>query len=169
MWSVKNSSVKMNPHLERVATQIANELDFNIVVTSAIRTARQQATAMRNKLIRGEDLTKIYKDNDMARDITAIYQRQGSLDEIEQYIENYTKQGGVISRHLTGEALDLRTLPSWGYTQEDVDAMIRAVKRLGYFALLESDHLHVTARNPKKKFASNWLILAVAIGLIYAI
>ena len=124
----------MTPFLEDMATAIADGLSFDIVITSAKRSARAQAIAMKNKIARGENLRTIYADDQYADDVTEAYPDLNAMTVVTQ---RYADAGGG-SKHTSGQGLDLRT-----WDPAHVEPMIARAESLGYKAVLESDHLHI--------------------------
>ena len=150
-WSLKNSGVVMNANLRAMAEAIASRVDFDIVVTSGVRTPRAQASAMKNKIARGENLRVIYANDQYADDVTAAYP---DLDAMTIVTKRYAN-AGLGSKHTAGQGLDLRT-----WDASHVQPMIDAAKDAGYSPFLEADHLHVdgTGSTDTKK---SYLILAI--------
>tara|TARA_R110002126_G_scaffold190822_4_gene338864 strand:+ start:2155 stop:2649 length:495 start_codon:yes stop_codon:yes gene_type:complete len=151
-YSLKDSSVLMNSYLRAMATDIASRLPFDIVVTSGIRTAREQAIAMKNKLEAGENLADIYKDDQYALDVTEAYP---SLEAMTAVTARYA-DAGKGSKHTAGQGLDLRT-----WDASHVQPMINAVNAAGHKPSLEVDHLHVGGIKTYGTEKKSYLILAI--------
>tara|TARA_S200002703_G_scaffold155128_1_gene158884 strand:- start:155 stop:658 length:504 start_codon:yes stop_codon:yes gene_type:complete len=159
-WSKKSNSVLLDDNLETYLDVLSSKLPFDIMVTSGIRTARQQALAMFKKVELGEDLTVTYRDDDFATDMMEAYP---DIQKGEQIVKAYFARGGGSS-HQRNMAIDLRTRDK---TQSQIQQMIQAVESLGDYALLEPTppHLHITLKkNYQKGNPSRFLILALILG-----
>ena len=111
---------------------------FSIVVTSGTRSYEEQAAAMAEDVAAGKDLYKVYTNKSQKKlldELMAAYE-----DDWPAIIERYTLAGVVLSWHLSGRAVDIRTRD---LTKEQVQALIDAARDLGADPLDEGDHLHV--------------------------
>lgn len=137
-------SVTMNSQLRSWAKKVSDQLDFNIVVTSGIRTARQQASAMFGIINEGGSLIQVYADDDFARGVNQTFP---DMDAAEDYIQSYFDRGRG-SNHNRARALDFRTTggSSDRLTEGQITQLTAAAKNLGAFTLREyhPPHLHVT-------------------------
>jgi hypothetical protein len=107
-------------------------------VTSGTRTPEAQAAALVIKRSRGEDLRKLYRANaDIA---SALMAAPNTTSAMAAIIRRYMDQGRYLSRHMRGDAVDLR---SRNLTSAQVQQVMAAAARLGAKPLLESDHIHV--------------------------
>lgn len=157
-WSKKNNGVELNSYLERLLDQIAAQLNFDIVVTSGIRSARSQAQAMFNKITDGDTTLKDYRNRDYASEMIAAYPNVTAGTSI---VEKYAA-AGVASYHLIGRAFDLRTNNLTGAQIATMQNVIAEVVP-DSFSLVEliPPHLHVRVpATPKKKYL--WIALAIA-------
>jgi len=169
-WSKKNNSINLSSQTIKALNEIANQLSFDIVVTSGIRTPLEQAIQMAETIqeqifaSEGKTLENVYSDSEMAKDVQSKFP---STSDMEKRIKYYMGIGRAPSDHLYGNAFDLRTLASWGYTENQVNEMILISKNLGLKVLKESDHLHIEipdtgiTEKPKK----NRILFLVAIGI----
>jgi len=159
-WSKKNNSVLLDDNLKTYLDVLSEKLPFDIMVTSGIRTAREQALAMFKKVELGEDLTVTYRDDDFARDMMEAYP---DIQKGEQIVKDYFARGGGSS-HQRNKGIDLRTRDK---TQSQIQQMIQVVESMGDFALLEPTppHLHITLKkNYQKGNGTRFLILAMILG-----
>lgn len=159
-WKKKSESVRLNSYQKKCLDALAKKLSFDIVVTSGIRSPEEQARAMIAKLQRGEDLTKIYKDDVFAIKFTSLYNSGTIFGDLVKFVQEYRP---YPSRHLAGLAIDLRSSNAWGYTHEMRNDMYAASKELGFSPFQESDHLHIGLPDQKK----NSLIFLGILGLLW--
>ena len=115
-----------------------------IVVTDGQRTPWTQATAMLAKMNRGENLREIYKDDALVDEIVMVGRNPSAMAAV---ISDQVRRGRLLSRHLIGDALDLRTA---GLNSVELAAIVNAAQGLGASTLPESDHLHV------ERLGSGW-------------
>lgn len=162
-WSKKSDSVLLDSNLEAYLDLLAAKLPFDIIVTSGIRTARQQAAAMFKKVELGEDLTDTYKDKQFARDMQAAYP---DIQQGESIVKDYFRRGGGSS-HQRNMGIDLRT---YDKTDAQIQTMIETVESMGDFALLEPTppHLHITLKkNYQKGSPTRFLVVALILGAVW--
>ena len=72
-WALKSDSIKMNANLNAFMDALSKLVPFDLLVTSGIRSARGQASAMFTKIELGEILTDTYRDQVFARAVMAAY------------------------------------------------------------------------------------------------
>ena len=109
-------------------------------VTSATRTPERQAAALVTKRNLGEDLRNLYRANsDIAAALMAAPNTTSAMAAI---IRRYMNQGRFLSRHMRGDAVDLR---SRNLSVEQRNALIAGAKRLGARAIYEPrpPHIHI--------------------------
>lgn len=109
-------------------------------INSATRTAERQAGALATKRKLGDDLTKLYASNaDIARALLAVPNTTPAMAAV---LRHYMAQGRYLSRHMRGDALDLRTR-NWTAAQRD--AVAAAARSLGARVVIESTppHMHL--------------------------
>lgn len=152
-YTVK-SGVTMTPYLESAARQLSDLLPFDIVVTSGVRSARQQAQAMFTKIELGDDLIAIYADDSFAQGVINAYP---NLNQATQFVQGYFNAGGGSS-HGRGLGLDIRTRDQ---SQSNINQMIQASELLGFRPFLEQTppHLHLTLP-PQEKKSLAWIVAA---------
>jgi hypothetical protein len=144
-----NSGVKctavMAAFLERLKATVPT---IPLHVTSGLRTYSEQASAMITKFDLAEkkgkgegakELYKIYAADDV---VTAVLAAPKSVSSWASVIESQTLKGRILSRHLGGRGIDLRTS---NLTGEQTKQLIAAVSLLGSRPLLEDTppHLHI--------------------------
>ncbi len=92
MYSLKSESIELSPSVQHFLTQLVNRINFDFVVTSGTRSPRQQALAMFKKIELGDDLLKIYKDDEFAQRIIDAYP---SLEQATEIVKDYADAGGA--------------------------------------------------------------------------
>lgn len=106
-----------------------------LLFTSGRRTPLDQASAMLDKVRRGEDLRSLY------RSAGATLDRLFAAPRTAAAWASILAAAPPISRHLTGDAADIRTA---GLTDAQVYRLGELAIAAGFArALRESDHLHV--------------------------
>lgn len=116
-----------------------------IHVNSGVRAAESQAAAMLRKLADGDDLVALYRPN--AARIQELLALPHDAAVWGARIAEWMSEGVYISRHLRGQAVDLRIND---LTADAVAKLIDGAKALGARTLLEStpSHLHVDLPAP---------------------
>ena len=151
----------MDENLIAYLDKLSGLLPFDILVTSGIRTARQQAIAMFKKIELGENLKDTYKNKQFAQDVMDVYP---DIEKGEQVVQVYFDSGGGSS-HQRNMGVDLRT---YDKTPEQVQTMIQAVESLGDFALYEPTppHLHITLKKKYTKGSTFNPLILIALGVV---
>ena len=110
-------------------------------VTSATRTAFKQASALVVKRNLGDNLYKLYKADYIVKELMAV---PNTVTAMAAVIQKWANQGHFMSRHMRGDALDIR---SKTLTSAQIQAVMAAAKRLGARAIYETKppHIHVEA------------------------
>ena len=112
-----------------------------IYITSATRSPYRQALAMLVKLEQAgpQELYKTYANDQIVSELLNAARDANTWAGI---LQKYANQGIYMSRHMRGDALDIRTRD---ISSSDVNAIINAAKQLGAKTLLEGvpPHLHV--------------------------
>ena len=107
-------------------------------VTSATRTPERQAAALVTKRKLGEDLRRLYRSNgDIAAALMAAPNTTSAMAAI---IRRYMNAGRYLSRHMRGDAVDLRTRNLSGAQRQQV---LSAAGRLGARAIYETTPAHI--------------------------
>ena len=160
------NSVEMTAGLHRAAAQLATKLPFDIMVTSGVRTPREQAAAMFQIKESGGSLTEVYRDDEFALTIDSLYP---DLDAATEVVKEYFSRGGG-SAHGRSLGLDIRTTGGGAGAKHRLDSdqiklLIEAADSLGFEPLREyaPPHLHLTISEKK----SNLLMGLVLIGGLF--
>lgn len=131
---------EMHAALQRIARRYHSRTGQRLHVTSGTRSPHQQAGAMYDKLIRGQRLTRLYRDFDAASAIQQAYRRhrrQGRgrcVAAMSDVIRQQIRRGCYISRHLVASAADVR---SRNMTRRQKRIFRQIVREVGGVALLE--------------------------------
>jgi len=156
--------VKLNSNLRGAAQKIADLLPFDIVVTSGIRTAREQAQAMFTKIELGDNLIAIYADDSFAQGVMDAYP---NLNQATQFVQGYFDVGKG-SKHGKGDAIDIRTTggDSGQLNESEIAQLISAVSELGYWPFREYSppHLHIRVPAGEGREKKILPLLAVVLG-----
>lgn len=161
-WSKKSPSVLLDDNLENYLDTLSERLPFDIIVTSGIRTARQQALAMFKKIELGENLKDTYKDKQFAQDMMDVYP---NIEQGEQVVQVYFDSGGGSS-HQRNMGVDLRT---YDKTPEQLQTMIDTVRSMGDFALYEDTppHLHITLKKKYNQRMNITPLILLVLGAVW--
>lgn len=132
---------QIDPEIRRRLEVLADRVaPLTITITSGRRDPRRQAAAMIAKVKRGEDLAKLYRgaaaDGRLSRLLALPLDPEAWAAEIDAQ----ARAGRPISLHLTQRAADLR---SRDWTRAELDRVVAEARRLGFSAVIESDHLHL--------------------------
>jgi len=161
-WSKKNSSIVLTSYLNSQLDKLADGVDFPIVVTSGVRTAKQQALAMFGKIEAGDSNLGLYLNRDFAAGVVAAYP---DLEKATQVVSEFAAAGGG-STHLRAQAFDIRTRNLSGLQIAQLQKAVTE-RLVGARGILElaPPHLHVTVAPPPKK--NPILVLSlIAAGII---
>lgn len=111
-----------------------------LYVTSATRTAREQASAMKTKRDLGDNLRKLYGPK-----ADAVLAAPNTVDAMTAAIEGMLRKGIYMSKHMRGDAVDLR---SRNWSSEQRKQVEDAVRSIGGRPLYETTppHLHVDVK-----------------------
>lgn len=133
-----NLTASMKAFLSALRARLPSK--YPLVVTDALRTPEDQAQRMLSILNReGEDyLKKLYRRS--AKYIDALLAMPHTASAWGPAIAEFNAQGAYLSRHMRGDALDLRC---WGWADADRIKVAEAAEKLGARVTLESDHIHV--------------------------
>ena len=158
--------VELNPRLRGFLLGLRVKTGFDLIVTSGIRSTAGQASAMRNKVkLLGNEGLDIY-NNTLKNEIIA-----GGTDSttaIQATLDRQVARGAFMSRHMKGDALDMRLR---GMESDQVDILQAAVKALGANQLYEATPLHLHIEDiPAYYVASDPLSVSgalLALGVIW--
>jgi len=109
-------------------------------VTSATRTPERQAAALVTKRNLGDDLRRLYRQNGDIAD--ALMRAPNTTSAMAAIIRRYMNQGRYLSRHMRGDAFDLR---SRNLTAAQRSQVMSAAQRMGAKAIYETKppHIHI--------------------------
>jgi len=109
-------------------------------VTSATRTPEKQAAALVTKRNLGDDLRKLYGRNPDIAD--ALMRAPNTTSAMAAIIRRYMDQGRYLSRHMRGDAFDLR---SRNLTAAQRQQVMSAAQQMGAKAIYETKppHIHI--------------------------
>jgi hypothetical protein len=112
-----------------------------IYVTSGTRTPERQAAALKTKRDMGDNLYKLYRADYIVKELMAV---PNTVSAMAPIIRKWAQKGVFMSRHMRGDAVDLR---SRNLTKSQIDTVMAAAKRLGAKAIYESKppHIHIEA------------------------
>ena len=110
-----------------------------LYVTSGTRTPERQAAAMVTKRSLGEDLRSLYQSKDIAG---ALMAAPNTVPAMAAILRRYMAQGRFLSRHMRGDAVDIR---SRNLTVAQRNAVMSAARRLGARPGYETTppHIHI--------------------------
>lgn len=144
----------LNDTMKSYAEAVASKLGFPVVVTSGVRSAYEQALALQGKISAGStdsDLYKLYADDDIVRDILRY---KGNVAGMASVLTSYMARGRYMSRHMRGDALDLRVT---GLSSSEIAQLAAAAKATGGQVIIENNPPHIHVEN----LSGNYLSRAV--------
>jgi len=108
-----------------------------IHVNSAVRTVEEQAAAMKTKRDLGDDLRALYGSK-----VAPVLAAPNTVPAMAAALQELANKGVVMSRHMFGDALDIR-VRDWNQEQRNIVAS--AVAALGGKPQFETTppHLHI--------------------------
>jgi len=116
--------------------------DVPLHVTSGTRTVEAQARALVDKRDLGDDLRALYRSNRAIIDeVLAVPNR---VDAVAAVVRRHALAGRILSRHMRGDAIDLR---SRNLTPDQRQAVLAAARSLGAKAIEESKPPHIHVEN----------------------
>ena len=138
----KASAVKLTEPITVFMADLRSRLPSSIplLLTSGYRDPAAQAMAMANKVKLGESLRKLYAD-DFADAVMGAYP---DIGEMASVIASFAVRGRG-SRHLTGQAVDLR---SYTMTSAQIQQVLSAARDLGGKAIYEDTPAHIHIEVP---------------------
>lgn len=96
-----------------------------IEITSGLRTVRKQADLMR--VMSDQDLNSLYGKNlPYIRKIKAIPAKERSSEKVQRILKEARKQGSYVSRHLSGDAVDISM--KGGFDTAKADKIVKELK-----------------------------------------
>ena len=145
MYKFKSASIQTNSVIREFLDDLYFLTEINFTVTSAIRTPRQQAQAVYNKIQLGDDITKIY-NYAYAQAMKLAYPNIDTMTSIVQSMDS--------TPHVRGRGVDIRTTD---LTPDQIARIRKACTDLGCTTLLETTppHLHITIPDTYLSFQAN--------------
>jgi len=140
--SLKSSAVVLTDAMYKFLDAIDPKLSFPIVITSGLRTPASQAYLMMRKLAaEGKNAVYgLYAQDDLVAEVVGA----GSTSSAASVLEDQVDRGRFISRHMRGDALDIR---SRDLTSAQQAAVMGFAQELGGKVVDErstsSPHIHV--------------------------
>lgn len=136
-----DSGVVLNDSLVGFLSRLRSIVDSStkLHVTSGIRTAESQASALSTKRSLGDDLYKLYARDDLIKEILSV---PNNVSDMARVINAQIARGQFLSNHMSGKALDLR---SRDWTSAQTASVMAAARSLSVEANLETTppHLHL--------------------------
>lgn len=145
MYKFKSASIQTNSVIREFLDDLYFLTEISFTVTSAIRTPRQQAQAVYNKIQLGDDITKIY-NYAYAQAMKLAYPNIDAMTSIVQSMDS--------TPHVKGRGVDIRTT---NLTPDQIARIRKACTDLGCKTLLETTppHLHITIPDTYLSFKAN--------------
>jgi len=139
-----NKGLHLNQKMVDFLGALRKKVDPSIplYVTSAVRTVGEQAAAMKTKRDLGDDLRSLYGSK-----VAPVLAAANTVSAMSAALQDLANKGIVMSRHMFGDALDLR-VRDWNTTQRATVAA--AVASLGGKPQFETTppHLHIEGLGP---------------------
>ena len=140
-FSIKNAGVELNRATKKFANRLAAKVpDVDLVVTSGVRTVKAQAKAMANNRINKGDANQRHLYRSQPGLIGELLAVPATAAAMEPVLRAQVKRGRYISRHLRGDAIDIRV---HGLTSDQRARIRAAVAELGATSVDEGDHIHI--------------------------
>ena len=134
-----NRGLHLNQRMVDFLGALRKKVDPSITihVTSAVRTVEEQAAAMKTKRDLGDDLRALYGSK-----VAPVLAAPNTVAAMSAALQELASKGVVMSRHMFGDALDIR-VRDWNQEQRNIIAA--AVSALGGKPLFETTppHLHI--------------------------
>jgi hypothetical protein len=108
-------SPRIADKLARIAEHYHKHTGKTLVVTSGTRDPRDQAEAVYDKLQGGDDIVRLYRNKEAAREIKEAYDRHrqkgraAAISAMARTIRAQVARGTYISSHLRAGAADIRS------------------------------------------------------------
>jgi hypothetical protein len=136
-WS---SGIDVNNAMQTFVAALEREVpSVPVHVTSGIRSPERQARALVYKRNNEGDsaVRRLYGQKDLIGEVLAAANTTAAMARV---LTRQVRSGRFLSRHMRGDAVDLRTR---NLTKDQVQKLKAGAKRLGGHAVIEVDHLHV--------------------------
>jgi hypothetical protein len=101
--------------LSRIADHYHKRTGKTLVVTSGTRDPHDQAEAVYDKLVGGDDIVRLYRNKDAAMELKSVFDRTrprgraATIAAMERTIKGQIARGIFISSHLRAGAADIRS------------------------------------------------------------
>lgn len=124
--------------------------DVPLHVTSGVRTTLAQAQALKVKRDLGDDLLKLYAQDDLVRELLAV---PNDVEAMREVLERQVARGRYLSDHMRKNALDLR---SKNLTADQVALIERAAEKVGAKVVKERSppHIHIEDLPPAERYTT---------------
>ena len=145
---------KNQPKVESIRAEFTRQTGLTMKVTSGVRSPKQQAQAMYDKLQRGGSLN-IYANKTAAAEVQAAYdlaRKSGAgeaaiVADMASIIQKQVSRGVYISKHFANVAIDISNSDANGkpLSRNDLGVLFSIIGRYGGKILKESKppHIHV--------------------------
>ncbi len=144
-------STRVVDKLNAIASAYQKRTGKSFVVTSGTRAPTRQAELIYDKLARGEDLSRLYKDKAAIAELKRIYdlarsdgrEKDGTVILLAAAIRAQMKRGIFVSAHLRAGAADVRSTTMDG---ADRRAFIEAATQVGGVSVMHEaspPHFHL--------------------------
>ena len=146
--------VYLTPKLEQQVFEISKvfqeqDKNYKLVVTSGLRTPMKQASALLYKLRKDEDLTLLYRQGDLAKEVMNIYEKYKKesdeivVEKVANCIEGQVRKNRYLSSHLRAGAVDFRNKDM---SQVQKELFKKIISQQNIFFLIEEatpPHFHL--------------------------
>jgi hypothetical protein len=136
-------TASLREKLAVLADEYFKSAGHGLIVTSGYRPPDRQARAMYDKIVReGETKVKnLYRNKTLVEEILNAYRSnkddpEVAVAEIQKTIEAQVERGSYISNHLRSNALDVKKTTN-------LEALRKAVSKVGGRVVVEGDHYHI--------------------------
>ena len=124
--------VVLTDAMKAFAGKVREQVGFDIVITSGVRTPLRQAQAL------AQDCRfDVYSQHDLVAELEPLCP---DVNAMAAKLQEQVDRGRYLSRHMRSDAVDFRTR---GLSAAERAAVINASRELGGKVLDEGDHIHV--------------------------
>ena len=132
---------------EKQLAAVASGISGGVTAISGTRTVAKQARLLRDKLVAGGDLVKIYANDALAKEITDAWNAVSAkeraakgLSKVTAALQAQVDAGKFISKHLAPHVADIRVE---SLSESKVDALTKALRAAGHDVSPSMTHYHV--------------------------
>lgn len=147
-----NAGVVLTDAMRSFLAYLARVLpaDVPLHVTSGVRTTLAQAKALKVKRDLGDDLLKLYAQDDLVRELLAV---PNDVEAMRQVLDRQVARGRFLSDHMRKNALDLR---SKNLTSDQAAQIEEAAERVGAKVVRERSppHIHIEDLPPAERYTT---------------